>query len=155
MTRLIELIRQSAVPAGVIRSAAKGSLSLPPVEMVEVLVYLAEHSANVKQDAQNTLAGWSDEPLCAVLSDPNVSLDVVEYFLAPSNCRPSLLQALTECSIVPDKEFVPIATAGPRDAVMALMDSERLRRAFPVLRALLQNPSLTSEEAIQIKSDLA
>ena len=154
MPRLIELIRQSAVPAGVIRSAAKGSLSLPPGEMVEVLVYLAEHSTNVKQDAQKTLAAWSDEPLSAVLADPNISPDVVNYFFAPSNCRPNVLKALVETGCVPDEKFVSIATAGPRDAIMVLMSSERLRRAIPVLRGLLQNPSLTSDEISQIKADL-
>jgi hypothetical protein len=155
MPRLIELIRQSAVPAGVIRSAAKGTLSLPPGEMVEVLVYLAEHSTNVKQDAQNTLAAWSDEPLSAVLADPNISPDVLDYFFAPSNCRPNVLKALMETGCVPDEKFVSIATAGVRDAITVLMSSERLRRAIPVLRALLQNPSLTSDEVSQIKEDLA
>ena len=154
MPRLIELIRQSAVPAGVIRSAAQGSLSLPPAEMVEVLVYLAEHSTNVNQDAKKTLAGWSDEPLSAVLADPNMSPEVMDYFLVPSNCRPNLLKAMLQTGCVPDEKVVPIATAGARDVVSILMNNERLRRAAPVLRALLQNPTLTADETSQIKTDL-
>src|SRR5215469_7929391 len=112
MPRLIELIRQSAVPAGVIRTAAKGELSLPPAEMVEVLVYLAEHSSNVKEDAQNTLARWTDEALTPVLADPKTPREVLNYFLDPRNLRPTLL------------------------------------------RALLKNPSLTSEQAAHIRADL-
>ena len=112
MPRLIELIRQSAVPAGVIRTAAKGELSLPPVEMVEVLVYLAEHSSNVREDAQNTLQSWTDEALAPVLADPKTPREVLNYFIAPRNLRPTLL------------------------------------------KALLKNPSLTSEQAAHIRADL-
>jgi hypothetical protein len=154
MPRLIELIRQSAVPAAVIRSAAKGSLSLPPSEMVEVLVYLAEHSSNVKEDAQNTLAAWSDEALIEVLADPNVSHEVLNYFLEPRHLRLSLLDVLSKNRSVPDNSLVPVATTGPREVVTALMSSERVRGATPLLRALLRNPSLTSEETTQIKADL-
>lgn len=96
MSRLIELIRQSAVPAGVIRTAAKGELSLPPAEMVEVLVYLAEHSSNVREDAQNTLASWTDEALTPVLADPKTPRDVLNYFLAARNLRPSLLETIAK-----------------------------------------------------------
>ena len=96
MSRLIELIRQSAVPAGVIRTAAKGELSLPPAEMVEVLVYLAGHSSNVREDAQNTLASWTDEALRPVLADPKTPREVLNYFLAPRNLRLALLEAIAK-----------------------------------------------------------
>src|SRR5689334_3606892 len=108
MPRLIELIRQSAVPAGVIRTAAKGALSLPPSEMIEVLVYLAEHSPNVREDAQNTLANWTDEALTPVLADPKTPLEVLNYFLAPRNLRPGMLQAISQNTSVSVDSFVPL-----------------------------------------------
>jgi hypothetical protein len=154
MPRLIELIRQSAVPPGVIRSAAKGSLSLPPSEMVEVLVYLAEHSQNVKEDAQNTLAGWSDEALTPVLADPDVSREVLMYFLAAQNLRLSLLEVIIENSSVPDDSLILMATTGSREVVEALINNKRVRGAVPVLRALVNNPSLTADEATRINADL-
>ena len=40
MARMIDLIKQSAVPANVMRSAARGALALSAAEMVEILVYL-------------------------------------------------------------------------------------------------------------------
>lgn len=154
MPRLIELIRQSAVPAGVIRTAAKGALSLPPAEMIEVLVYLAEHSSNVREDAQNTLANWTDEALTPVLADPKTPLEVLKYFLAPRNLRPGLLQAISKNSSVSDDSLVPLAAAESREIVMALLSNDRFRKAVPVLSALLKNPSLTLEEATHIKADL-
>ena len=154
MPRLIELIRQSAVPAGVIRSAAKGSLSLPPNEMVEVLVYLAEHSSNVKEDARKTLSGWSDEALTPVLADPNVSGEILNYFLAPHNLRSGLLEVMLKNDSVPDDSLIPLATTGSREVIAALIDKERTRRAVPVLRALLNNPVLNLEEKNRINADL-
>ena len=40
MSRMIDLIRSSAVPATLVQAAARGALSLPPREMLEILVYL-------------------------------------------------------------------------------------------------------------------
>ena len=40
MSKMIDLIRQSAVPANVMRSASKGALAVPADEMVEILVHL-------------------------------------------------------------------------------------------------------------------
>ena len=154
MPRLIELIRQSAVPAGVIRTAAKGALSLPPAEMIEVLVYLAEHSSNVKEDAQNTLANWTDVSLTPVLADPKTPREVLNYFLAARNLRHRLLEVMIKNSSVADDSLIQLAKTGSREVVMALILSDRVRGAVPILRALVTNPSLTSEEATHIKADL-
>ena len=44
MPRMIELIRQSVVPANIMRAAARGALALPPAEMIEILVHLSRSS---------------------------------------------------------------------------------------------------------------
>src|SRR5512146_2214760 len=69
MPRMIELIRQSAVPSHILRSAALGSLSLPPAEVVELLVFLTRNPAFGKQ-ARMTLAGWDEAASIAIAGDP-------------------------------------------------------------------------------------
>ena len=60
MARMIDLIRASAVPANLMNSASKGALSVPPREMIEILVYLAVHNKVFGEQAQLTLAGWDE-----------------------------------------------------------------------------------------------
>jgi hypothetical protein len=66
---MLELIKQSAVPANIMRSAAHGALSLPAAEMVEILVYLSKHSM-FGEDATIALASWDEKSLHEIASDP-------------------------------------------------------------------------------------
>jgi hypothetical protein len=62
MSRMIELIRTSAVPATLMQAAARGALSVPPEEMIEILVHLANHNKVFGQQARMTLAGGMRNP---------------------------------------------------------------------------------------------
>src|SRR5919204_5119643 len=95
MPRMLDLIRQSAVPATVMRSAAKGALTLPAGEMLEILVFLTSNPI-FAEDAKLTLAGWDLSSASAVASDAATPWEVLEYFIAPQNLRPKLLPALLQ-----------------------------------------------------------
>ena len=81
---MIEMMKQAAVPAGVMRSASRGALALPAGEMLEILVYLSEHSIFGEQ-ARMTLAGFDEQGSAAALSDPNTPHEVLNYFLVPQD----------------------------------------------------------------------
>ena len=93
MPKMIDLIRQSAVPANVVRSAARGALTLPPGEMLEILVYLAGTPIFGEQ-ARITLAGWDEAACITVAADPLTSWEVLSYLVNPANLRPRLLPLL-------------------------------------------------------------
>ena len=76
MPRMLDLIRNSDVPANLMRSAARGSLSVPPAEMIEILVYLAQHHKIFGEQARLTLAGWDEKESLAAASDPSTSGEV-------------------------------------------------------------------------------
>ena len=71
MSRMIDLIRVSALPSNVMQSASKGSLSVPPQDMIEILVHLAVHNRVFGQQAQITLAGWDEAASRAAAGDPS------------------------------------------------------------------------------------
>src|SRR5580704_4593306 len=96
MARMIDLIRASALPSNLMQAAAKGSLSIPAGEMIEILVYLANHNKIFGKQAQLTLAGWDEELSRAAASDPHTPKDVLEYMISPQNLRPPLLPALLD-----------------------------------------------------------
>ena len=93
MPSMLDLIKANAVPAAVLRSAAKGALSVPAVEMLEILVYLTGNPV-VRDEAMLTLARWDEASAISVLSSPDAPQPVLDYFLDPKNRRDKLMPAL-------------------------------------------------------------
>ena len=87
MPRMLDLIRNSQVPSNLMQSAARGSLSVPPGETIEILVYLALHHKLFGQQARLTLAGWDEKASLAAAADPKTSAEVLGYFVSLENLR--------------------------------------------------------------------
>jgi hypothetical protein len=147
MPRMIELIRASAVPATLMTAAAKGALAVPPQEMIEILVYLADHNKVFSDQARLTLAGWDMRMSQAAASAPETSKEVLAYLIAPKNLRPALLPALLENPSVSEAALVELASAGSREVVEAMLKSSRVQDSKAVRESLLSNPNLTKAEA--------
>ena len=78
MSRMIDLIRVSALPSNLMMAASKGSLSVPPREMIEILVHLAKHNKIFGQQAQLTLAGWDTAVSREVAADAATPKEVLD-----------------------------------------------------------------------------
>jgi hypothetical protein len=52
------------------QSAARGALSVPPAETIEILVHLALHNKLFGEQARLTLAGWDEKASLAAAADP-------------------------------------------------------------------------------------
>ena len=154
MPRMIELIKQSAVPANMMRSAARGALALPPAEMIEVLVYLTS-SPLFGEQARMTLAGWDEAACLAVCSDPASPREVLNYFTAPQNRRPRLLPALLENPSVPESVLLDLAQEQSHEALAWLLSSTRVKKSANVLHALAANPLLSPAQHEELKNALA
>jgi hypothetical protein len=154
MPRLIEMMKQSAVPAGVMRSASRGALAVPPAEMLEILVFLSDHPIFGEQ-ARLTLAGFDEAGSVSALSDPNTAREVLHYFLAPRNRRPKLLPVLFENASVSEDILGAIAETATRETTTLLLSSPRAMHSARVLKPLLKNPSLAPEEHAQITEKLS
>jgi hypothetical protein len=154
MPRMLDLIRASAVPATLMHSAAKGALSIPPSEMLEILVYLSTHKLFGEQ-ARMTLAGWDPHLSLAAASDPTTSAEVLAYFTGPENLRPALVPALLENPAVLEETLVQLLTSAPRDLIDTLLASNRVGRSERLLRALSSNTHLTGIQSAGIDERLA
>ncbi len=153
MPRMIDLIRASAVPASLMRSAALGALSLPAADMLEILVYLAGHPVLGAQ-ARLTLAGFDAISAEAVVADPQAPPSVLQYYSAPENYRPALLPALIENPAVPQARLLEIAQTASREVLEIMLASSRVRHLPELLRRLAANPLLTEEERQQLAPQL-
>lgn len=153
MANILELIKRSAVPDGVMRTAARGELSIPPAEMLEILVYLADHSS-LAGEAQSTLANWNEVTCKEVLADPATPREVLNYFISSANHRTTLLATLFENPSVSEGALAGVAETAQRTTLDVLLHSQRVRRSPEVLRAVRRNPCLTPQEAATIRAEL-
>ncbi len=148
---MIDLIRQSAVPANVMRSATKGALALPAAEMIEILVYLAA-TPLFGEDARLTLASWDEAACRAVCSDPASPNDVLEYFL--HNRRPRLMPELLDNPAIPESALLEIAQEQSAESVQLLLATARAKASANVLQALTSNPVLMPSQVQQVREAL-
>ena len=154
MSRMIELVRSSAVPSNVMRSAARGALSLPAGEMIEILVHLTKNPVFSEQ-ARMTLAGWDEESSLAVAADPASPPEVLSYLAARENLRPRLLPALLENPSVGDKNLAELAEHAKGETIELMLASERVLQARTVLHRLVGNPNLSSDQSSFVQQRLA
>lgn len=141
MPKMLEMIQQSAVPANIMRSAAKGALALPASEMLEILVFLSGH-ALFGEEARMTLAGWDEASAVAACADPMAPPTVVAYFLSPRNWRPALLASLVENPAVDEHMLMDLAAAATREVAAILLASNRVLNYKWVLKQLFANTKI-------------
>jgi len=154
MPRMIELIRDSAVPANLMRAAARGGLALPPGEMIEVLVQLAENPVFAEQ-ARMTLAGFDEAASRAVVADPSTPPAVLDYFSKLENLRLALVPALLENSSLPEARLVEIVHNASRDVIPLLLESARVQVTPNILHALVGNQNLGPNDGQRVRDMLA
>jgi len=152
MGRTIDQIRASKLPSNMMQFAARGALSVPPAENIEILVYLALHNKVFGDLARMTLAGWDEKASLAAASDPQTPREVLNYFISPDNLRPKLLPALLENPSVPESALAKFAVSASRESIETMFKSARIRAAAAVLGALKSNPYLKKEQASEIQN---
>jgi hypothetical protein len=133
------------------QSAARGSLSVPPTEMIEILVHLALHNKIFAQQARLTLAGWDEKACLTAAQDAATSTEVLGYWVAPENLRMPLLPALVENPSVGEESLYELAMRGGRPVVDVLLASSRAKKSPELLKALQANPNLSPAEVSEIE----
>jgi len=154
MVRMLDLIRESAVPANIMQSAAKGSLAVPVEETIEILVYLATHNPVFGDQARFTLAGWDEASSREAAGNLHTAKEVLDYMISPKNLRPSLLPSLLANPAVSEAAIAELAAGCSRDLLQSILISRRAANSAPILQALLANPQVTGTEAGSIRAKL-
>jgi hypothetical protein len=147
MPRTIDLIRASKLPSNMMQFAAKGALSVPPDENIEILVYLAKHNKIFGDLARMTLAGWDENASLAAASDPKTPREVLDYLVSPENLRPKLLPALLENPSIADSALAKFAISASQESIQMMLQSPRARASAGILDCLRSNPYLKGNEA--------
>lgn len=152
MASLLELIKQNAVPAAVMRSASKGALPVGAEEMLQILVYLTQNPV-FGQDARMTLAGWDISSAMAVAANSQTSPEVLAYFWSEQNRRPALMPSLIENPAISETLLIEIASEARREIVTMLLASKRVRSSPAIMEALAANPNLEPDELRHLQAE--
>ena len=140
MSRMLDLIRASALPSHMMQIASRGALSVPPHEMIEILVYLANHNKIFSRQASLTLAGWEESSSKAVAADANAPKEVLDYLINPKNLRPVLFPILLENPSVSQAAITELAASASQELLEVMLKSERVNQSHIILDALKSNP---------------
>ena len=151
MGRTIDQIRASKLPSNMMQFAARGALSVPPAENIEILVHLARHNKIFGDVARMTLAGWDEKASLAAASDPQTTREVLDYLISPDNIRPNLLPALLENPSVHEDALTKFAISASRESIEVMLQSSRIKASPRVLDTLRSNPYLRANESEEIK----
>jgi hypothetical protein len=149
--RTIDLIRASAAPATVFRMAARGALAVPPVEALEILVYLAQHNKQFGEQAAMTLAGWDEAASIKVVGDPATPKEVLDYFIHPQNLRPALLPTLIENLSVSEEALEKVARAVTGASLDMLLGSTRVASSPKICAAIKANLNLNQTQSLKLR----
>lgn len=151
MSRMLELIRASALPAPQMMSAARGALRVPAEEMVEILVYLAENNKIYGEQARLTLAGWDESSAKAIAARPDTPRAVLDYWLAPANLRSAVFSTLLENPNVAVSKLAELATQLKGEWIDRMLESPRVRGSRQLLEELRSNRELSGTQTVRLE----
>lgn len=152
MSRMLDLIRASAVSQHQMMSAARGALHVSPNEMVEILVYIAEHNKIFGEQARLTLAGWDEAAAREIAANPHTAKEILEYWTAPRNLRPALFELLLENPSVPMAKLAQLGSTLQGEFIDQMIASPRVKSSRQVLNELAANHNLTGAQAARVQA---
>ena len=152
MSRMLELVRTSQLSSHQMMSASKGALRVPAAEMVEILVYIAEHNKIFRETARMTLAGWDEASAKQIAADPNTPREVLDYWLLAANIRPALLPVLLENPSASAAKIAELASHAKNGLADMLIASQRVCNSLQILRELSGNHSLSGAQAARVQA---
>ena len=151
MPRMIDLVRACALPSHQMMTASKGALRLPAEEMVEILVYLAEHNKILGGQARLTLAGWEEASAKTIASNPNAPKEVLDYWLSPRNLRAVLFPLLLENTSVTTGKLSELASSLKGECIDAMIASPRVQGSPQLLTDLSSNKQLSGVQTARVQ----
>ena len=152
MARMLDLIRASAVSQHQMMSAARGALGLPVAEMLEILVYIAEHNKIFGEQARLTLAGWDEVSAKQIVTNPSTAKEILDYWVSPKNIRSTLFTLLLENPSVQMTTIGGLASTLKGELIDLMIASPRVQNSKQVLNDLAGNHNLTGVQAARVQA---
>lgn len=143
MSRMADVIRDGSAPPSLVRRGAQGSLSVPPGEAIEILLFLMA-DRHYGAEAEQTLARWDEVSLVYVAGDPTTPVEVLVGLLQRMGHRAAVVEALCENPAMPLGELETMASRAGEKLLQAMMNSGRVRSSSRLLDLMMANSASAS-----------
>jgi hypothetical protein len=151
MSRMLDLIRANSLSWHQLMTASKGALHVPAEEMVEILVYLAEHNKIMGGQARLTLAAWGEASAKTIAANPTTPKEVLDYWISPKNLRPPLFPLLIENTSVTVGKLSELAASLKGEWIDVMISSPRVRGSQQLLADLSSNKELIEVQTVRVQ----
>ena len=151
MSRMLELVRTNSLSWHHMMTASKGALQVPAEEMVEILVFIAEHNRIMGEQARMTLAGWDEGSAKAIAGNPSSPKEVLDYWLSPKNLRTPLFRILLENPSVAVGKLSELAAHLKGEWIDLMIASPRVRASRQLLTDLSLNKELSQAQTARVQ----
>ena len=148
---MLDLIRANSLSWHQLMTASKGALQVPAGEMVEILVYLAEHNKIMGGQARLTLAAWDEASARTIVANPQSPKEVLEYWLSPKNLRTPLFPTLLENPSASIGKLSELATHLKGEWIDLMIASPRVRASRQLLTDLSHNSELSGVQTARVQ----
>jgi hypothetical protein len=141
---ILQAIRRGTAPAAVKRQASRGVLPVSADELLEILLFLIrDPDLTCSQQAQQTLAGWTEERLARALGSNALAPETLTYFAT----QPTLPDSLRRIILVNPRADESVMAAlvgglGPPDIEKLAADEGQLTALPKLVAALLERQDL-------------
>lgn len=152
MSRMLELVRTCSLSHYQMTSASKGALHVPPTEMVQILVYIADHNRIFGDQARLTLAQWDEASAKMIAMNRETPAEILDYWLAIKNIRPALFPLLLENPSSHASKLSELAGTLKGELLDVMIDSPRVRASQQILNDLAANAKLSGAQAARVKA---
>jgi hypothetical protein len=148
---MLELVRTNSLSWHHMMTASKGALQVPAEEMVEILVFIADHNKFMGEQARMTLAGWDEASAKTIAASPHSAKEVLEYWLSPKNLRTPLFPLLLENPSVAVGKLSELATHLKGEWIDLMIASPRVRASRQLLADLNLNKELSGVQSTRVQ----
>jgi hypothetical protein len=149
---MLELVRTSSLSHYQMTSASKGALHVPPAEMLEILVYIAEHNRIFGDQARMTLAAWDEASAKVIAMNRSTAPEILDYWLSAKNIRPALLPLLLENPSAHVSKISELAATVKGELADVMIASPRVRASRQLLNDLAGNVNLSGAQTARVRA---
>lgn len=145
---VVAAIRNGAAPIAAKMAAARAALSLPPEDLLEILVLLSKDSdAEIRNSATKSLGEFDPDRMRQLVSIKEAPPDILQQLCNWKNGKREVYEALILNDSTPDQGIKELAQWNKETSLLELIaiNQERMIRYPEIITAVIENRSSTPE----------
>lgn len=145
---VVRAVIGGTAPPNAVLAASRGILPLPQIDLLEMLVHLAQNGApEIAANAHASIENQDKEAILTILDSTETAPSILGYFAESENTTFEFQQAILSNSKTPDTAISKLARQTKSGELLELisLNQQRLIRVPSIIDAIIGNPFRTAE----------